>query len=178
MLRSSDTKLRRAAVLFAAVGLIALVAIPIAAGKPIPSPNGPYQTVGSGWTTKGSPLDVQQSLLRKSLPTQQDIQTAGLNWAAKASLLDVNGNLLRQKLPSAQDISTQGSNWAAKGRLLNVNGGLSKDVQSEGSGSGSFHWNEFGIGAGAMLALVLLLGVAAIGIRVVHSGSLSQGRTA
>jgi hypothetical protein len=176
MLSSFDTGIRRAAALIAAVGLIALVIVPVTAGKPMPAPNGPaiqdIRTQGHNWAAKALLLDVNGGILRRGA---QDIRARGRYWPTKGTSLDSNGSVLRTSLPSAQDIRTQGVNWAAKGRLLDANGGLLKDTQVGGSENAGFHWNEFGIGAGVMLALLLLVGVAAAGIRVVHSGSLGQG---
>ena len=207
MLNPFHTGIRRTAGLFAALGLAALVVAPVAASKPVPGPAGPsiqdIQTAGHNWAAKALLLDANggvvtsvhpsaqntQTLRRwnaqgrlvdaKSVPSALDIRTAGHNWAAKGSLLDVNNSLLlRRSLPSQRDVLTQGNNWAAKGQLLNASGGLLTASEQSDSGSVGFHWNEFGIGAGAMLALVLLLGVVVVGFRVVHPGSLSQGRTA
>ena len=204
MLNPFHTGIRRTAGLFAALGLAALVAVPVAASKPVPGPAGPsiqdIQTAGHNWAAKALLLNANggvltsvhpsaqnvQTLRRwnaqgrlvdaKALPSAQDIRTQGNNWAAKGSLLAVdNSLLLRRSLPSAQDILTQGNNWAAKGKLLNRSGGrLAARELPDGSGSTVFHWNEFGIGAGAMLALVLLLGVVLVGFRVVHPGSMSS----
>jgi hypothetical protein len=182
MRNSFDTKLKWIAAFSAAAVLVALVIVPAAASKPVSGPNEPsvqdILTQGHNWAAKGRLLDVNGGLLRQTLPSAQDIQTER-RWSAQGRLSQTKGDLFRGSMPSAQDIRTQADNWAAKGRLLNSDGGLvAVATQSDNAGSAGFHWSEFGIGAGAMLALVLLVGVVALGLHVTRPGSLRQGRTA